>query len=463
MVRVKVDIQSVSHLKDTIGLEIDALQDLKRSTTCIPEILNRIREESAKILETLPVCHEAQQNGQDKLQKLQEELAELEDELARTPPTITVTESDGVDSEGNPRYTTRTVPNPDYTALLEEIQALRAKVNLLRTLLEQLSSEIENLQMTMETFKNASITISEGSAEIHTTSESLIRKSEHATEQLGRAIVAITDYMEETVNLNPVPNRSAINWQNYYTFSSLLDQQSRMNMPITTWDDNRGDSVFCGIRGKHYAESQTILISKQGQADKEYQGTCGITSVANVLRQLGVMDATEKDVLEMALKHGVCRTKEEMEKRFELGLCKKREDVVAESGGTTNSSLLTLMHSYGLKAAKVPEMTIQNIVDCLEKGGTMMMSVRSKYIKEPYMHEGKEGKKIPTKITSKRLKDHWVTVTGIEKNRYTGEISGIFIQDTGGHNSSSNLFIPVEQFKRMRKITKDFTGIATFK
>jgi len=444
MVRVKVDIQSVSHLKNTIGLEIDALQDLKRSTTCIPEILNRIREESAKILETLPVCHEAQQNGQDKLQKLQEELAELEDELARTPPTITVTESDGVDSEGNPRYTTRTVPNPDYTALLAEIQALRAKVNLLRTLLEQLSSEIENLQMTMETFRNASLTISEGSAEIRSTSESLIRKSEHATEQLGRAIVAITDYVEETVNLNSVPNRSAINWQNNYTFSSLVSQQSRMNMPIPTWDDNMGDSVFCGIRGKHFAESQTILISKQGRADERYQGTCGLASTSNVLRQFDLGDTTEGEVLERALKLGACKI--DNDRRV--------------AGATNNNQILQIMGSYGLKAAKVPELTIQNIAECMDKGGAMMMSVRSCYIQDAYTQE---GKKIPTKIGGKKRTDHWVTVTGVKKNRYTGEISGIFIQDTGGHGSSSNIFLSADQFKRMRSISNDFTGIAIFK
>ena len=64
----------------------------------------------------------------------------------------------------------------------------------------------------------------------------------------------------------------------------------------------------------------------------------------------------------------------------------------------------------------------------------------------------------------KKNTDHWVTVTGIKKDRFTGEVLGVHVQDTGGWNRvDNNIFIPLEKFNKMRKISSDFTGIAVFK
>lgn len=228
MVKAKVSLDSVTNLQQKADAEIEPVESLRHSTNCISEITQRIDEEVLKILETIPECQNAIEKGQDKLQELEDELEGLEAELASTPPTITVIESDGVDSEGNTKYTTRTVPNPVYVALEQEIAELECKINHLDGLISELDQQVQTLEETRERFERAQTTFLSNQKTINSTCTSLIRKSEHASEQLKRAEKAIQNYLDEQVQLNAVPSHTSIVWESTSQNSSLICSTKRL-------------------------------------------------------------------------------------------------------------------------------------------------------------------------------------------------------------------------------------------
>ena len=216
MVKAKVSLQSVTNLQQKADAEIEPVESLRKSTDCISEITQCIAEEVDKILAIFPECQDALEIGQDKLQKLQEELKVLEAKLACTPPTITVSEPDGVDSEGNTKYTTSTVPNPTYIALEQEIDNLESRISRLQDLISVLEEQIQTLDETRKRFETSRTTFLFSQETINSTCTSLIRKSKHASEQLKRAEEAIQNYLDEQVQLNDVPSHTSIVWGHAY-------------------------------------------------------------------------------------------------------------------------------------------------------------------------------------------------------------------------------------------------------
>jgi len=212
MVKAKVSLQSVTNLQQKADAEIEPVESLRKSTDCISEITQCIAEEVDKILAIFPECQDALEIGQDKLQKLQEELKVLEAKLACTPKTTTESVPDGVDAEGNTRYTTRTVPNPDYIALEQEIAELEGKINHLDGLISELDQQVQTLEETRERFERAQTTFLSNQETISSTCTSLIQKSEHASNRLKRAEAAIQNYLDEQVQLKAVPSHKSIVW-----------------------------------------------------------------------------------------------------------------------------------------------------------------------------------------------------------------------------------------------------------
>ena len=68
---------------------------------------------------------------------LREEREQLLHELAVTPPTITITVACGTDEEGNTIEESREVRNPEYDALLDEIDTVETKIQELKSLHER--------------------------------------------------------------------------------------------------------------------------------------------------------------------------------------------------------------------------------------------------------------------------------------------------------------------------------------
>lgn len=440
MGKAKVSVSCVTKFKTSVTEEKNSATSLKSAVACVDAIVQKANEEIAKIAECEKNCKIALRTANEKIEMLQNELGELQSRLAVTPPTIMVSEPCGTDEEGDTIYEEVEEPNPEYYALLNQISEVEAKISKLKALINELQDKMQQLSKAKQTYQDAITHLNNGKKEIIVCCDNISKKSDMASSQLQKAIVAIQKYLGETIHTDPVPSYKSVSWSSYSSFDTIITSRDNIEMPTRTWDDDfgRGDT-FYGISGKHFAESQNILISRQGEADSNYRGTCGLASTANVLRQLGLSNATEGDVLNRAL---------------QLDACAKPKDGKT-GGGTRNDDIVKIMGSYGLQSSKVHDLTMKNITDCLDKGGAMMMSVQSKYIRD--------DAKIPTYMGFKKGTDHWVTVTGVRKNQYTGEVLGVYVQDTGGHNSNSNIFISSENFNKMRKISSDFTGIAVFK
>ena len=255
MVKAKVSLQSVTNLQQKADAEIEPVESLRKSTDCISEITQCIAEEVDKILAIFPECQDALEIGQDKLQKLQEELKVLEAKLACTPKTTTESVPDGVDAEGNTRYTTRTVPNPDYIALEQEIAELEGKINHLDGLISELDQHVQTLEETRERFERAQTTFLSNQKTINSTCTSLIQKSEHASEQLKRAEEAIQNYLDEQVQLKTVPSHTSIVWNS--TSQSYPPTEGNEDKHFWgTWNDylDRGEIVSTSEFREHDPE-----------------------------------------------------------------------------------------------------------------------------------------------------------------------------------------------------------------
>lgn len=434
MGRARVSISSVTKFNDSVIEEKENAVSLKSAVNCIDEIVQKINTEIVKIIECKKNCEIALRTGNEKLTEFRKELAELTCRLSVTQPIIKELEPCGTDEEGNVKYQEVEKTNPEYYNLVDQISGLETRISKIRDLIEELLQKKQKLSKTEQEYQDAIINLNNGEDEIIACCDIILKKSDMASSQLEKAIAAIQKYLGETVRTEQVPSHNSINWGYHTSFDTTISSKDNIDIPKRTSDDDLGhDAAFYGVLGKHLAEMQDSLISSQ-----MYGETCGLASAANILRELGVCDATEAEVLNLALQIDAC--------------VKPNND--NGGGATSNDDILKILSSYGLKTIKVHDLTIEKIMDCLNKGGAVMMSVQAKYLRD--------GAKIPSYLGFKRNTDHWVTVTGVKKNQYTNEVLGIFVQDTGGYNSNCNIFISSDDFNKMRKISNDFTGICVF-
>ena len=438
----RVSIACVEKFQNAMQNALDSLRTAMNSAnSVVNQIDSQANVEISRLNSCLSDCNSAMSDANDKLSDLRSTLQDLNAELSVTPETITEEVPDGYDEDGNITYTTIEVPNPAYYSLLSEISAVESQISTLDSLISDLQSKIDSINNAISTIQQAISVMNECRNEISECGGDVMDKSESADIQLNRAKAAIQKYLDVTVHISPVPSHTSIGWSTYSSgFDIMTSARADIVHPARTYDDRFTErTTFYGIAGKHYAESQYSLLSEQGTAKPDYRGTCGLVSSANILRQLGVCKATEDDLLNRALELKACREPS----KHKTG------------GGTNNNDIVKIMKSYNLQATKVQDLSIKNITDCLNKGGAMMMSVRSKYLRD--------GASIPDRVSFKKNTDHFVTVTGVKKDNISGAVLGVFVQDSGGHNSESNIFISTADFDKMRKISNDFTGIAVFK
>ncbi len=439
MGRARVNISCINKFISYIQSEKDSVNTLKSNVNVTDEIIHNAHSEIEKIVECENNCKIALDNANRKINALKNELNEIKNVLITTPEVILVRESK-IDEEGNIYYVDVRKPNPKYYELGNQNDKILTIESSLKRLIEELEAKIEKLSQTKYLYEDEINNIKRNRENILENCNNISNKSEIAYTQLEQAVRIIEKYLHETVRTENIPIYRAVYGNSYTTFDSIVSARPTINFSIRTSNDSTNNTeIFYGILGKNMTEINSNLLSKQGLANPDYRGTCGLVSIANVLRQLDVGNATEGEVLNRALELEACA----MPKNGKTG------------GGTRNDDVLKIIRSYGLESSKVYDLSIDNIIDCLKKGGTMMMSVQSKYIRD--------NATIPSCVSFKKSTDHWVTITGLLVNKNTNEVSGIYVQDSGGHNSKSNIFISLSNFEKMRKISDDFTGIAIFK
>ncbi|MDR9836437.1 calcium-binding protein [Herbaspirillum huttiense] len=150
-----------------------------------------------------------------------------------------------------------------------------------------------------------------------------------------------------------------------------------------------------------------------------FDGTCGETSIANVLNMAG-QSVSEVDVVKRAIERGLCNPK----KANGMG------------GGTNVYERSELLDSYGVANRVTVTYDEQTLVDALKEGRGVILGVCSSRL----WGHGDNGKPVRS--------DHAITLTGVACDEATGAAKGVFIADSGQGNSSDMCrFLTMDQLR----------------
>jgi hypothetical protein len=152
---------------------------------------------------------------------------------------------------------------------------------------------------------------------------------------------------------------------------------------------------------------------EQGDNTFGFQSTCGLVSVEDVLRQLGV-DVSENDVVSFAVDAGLC------------GVTSNPSD----SGGSSPLAQAMILKTYGVPAHVETLDSFERLADCVEHGHGVIIGVNAGVLwDDPNAYENGQA-------------NHAVVVTGVAREPQTSEIQGFFINDSGrGLTEDSGRFI----------------------
>ncbi len=176
---------------------------------------------------------------------------------------------------------------------------------------------------------------------------------------------------------------------------------------------------------------ETGSFYEQGVNEFGYEGTCGPTSQANAVNEvLGINELTENKVLNIAVDNGLCEI----------------SDNPAESGGTTTEQFMELYdkvnESIGDKIQTElydfdNALNVEEMADKIDEGSVLNVAVDSATL-------WGENDHIPGTLAEDVATDHWITVTGVERDA-AGNPEGFHIIDSGGGES----YVDAQTYERM--------------
>lgn len=273
--------------------------------------------------------------------------------------------------------------------------------------------------------------------------EDALSRVTEAEKTLKNAIAFINSYITEStgeIRLDSIPSFKTVPFgaERVVPFQLYDMPQIVPPKPILPIDDF-GVEYYFGSCDSHFGDEKK-LIKRQGKAYENYHGTCGPTTVANMLRLLQGREATEKEVLDLAIRINACR--------------RPREG--ATGGGTTSLDIIRILECYGLRAACIRDVSLEEIDECLKRNGALMIAIHSDHIKENGSINDNPGPKIHT--------NHWVCVLGVRRSKRDDRVVGLYLCDTGGHNpSKSVIYVSRTYFEMMKQALIDLYAVTAFK
>ena len=134
-----------------------------------------------------------------------------------------------------------------------------------------------------------------------------------------------------------------------------------------------------------------------------YKGTCGICSCETVLRMFG-RAVTESQLVQHAIEHRLC----------------KRGRTPGEAGGTRSSDRVRILGDFGIDAHAEKAGSLEDIAEKVEHGHGVILEVNANTLWD-----------IPGRPQDYRSINHAVAVIGYRRNAATGELLGVYINDSG--------------------------------
>ena len=156
----------------------------------------------------------------------------------------------------------------------------------------------------------------------------------------------------------------------------------------------------------------------QGENDLGFQGTCGLVSCEEVLREFG-RDVDESQVVSEAVK---------------MRFCEITGDP-ASSGGTSPHTQVELLETYGVAAHVERIQTLVQLAHIVERGHSVIAEVNAGRLWNDvaYYDWGHMN--------------HAIVVTGVARDASNGRILGFFVNDSGrGAPGDAGRFVPEDRF-----------------
>ena len=141
---------------------------------------------------------------------------------------------------------------------------------------------------------------------------------------------------------------------------------------------------------------------QQGDNGYGFLGTCGLCSCESVLRQFGI-GVTEHDIVDHAVRNGQCAV----------------TDDPMTSGGTTEMGLAQILTDYGVPAHPEQGRSLEDLARYVEEGKGIIVEANAGYLwnDATYLEFGQAN--------------HAVVVTGVARDPSSGEVLGVYINDSG--------------------------------
>jgi Ca2+-binding RTX toxin-like protein len=167
------------------------------------------------------------------------------------------------------------------------------------------------------------------------------------------------------------------------------------------------NGLIDGVAVKVYGQPKANELDyAQGNAVVNYQGTCALTAIANLVTQSG-KKTTEADVINLAISKGWCNTNPTID--------------ASERGSTSYVTQQSLLDTYGIPNTFLSGYNGQAMANLVQSGRSVLLAVNA----------GKLWNGAPTTNYDFGVVDHVVTVTGVVKNAQTNALMGFYIADSG--------------------------------
>lgn len=178
------------------------------------------------------------------------------------------------------------------------------------------------------------------------------------------------------------------------------------NVKLLDFTDAENGTVD-GVAVKVYGQPKANELDyAQGNAVANYQGTCALTAIANLVTQSG-KKTSEADVINLAISKGWCNTNPTID--------------ASERGSTSYVTQQKLLDNYGIPNSFLSGYNEQAMANLIQSGRSVLLAVNA----------GKLWNGAPTTNYDFGVVDHVVTVTGVVRNATTNALMGFYIADSG--------------------------------
>ena len=236
----------------------------------------------------------------------------------------------------------------------------------------------------------------------------------------------------EETNMSPedIPNNvdTIIPDINHYT-DELADETKLPGDFSGFVDDSEFEDLVKADTPEYYESGN---FYDQGINEYGFEGTCGPTSQANAINALlGTNEMTENKVLTVAVENELCETK---------------SIDPADNGSTGTEDFMKLYEKVNEKIGNRlsiecfdydKALSVDEMADKLDEGSVLNIAVDSATLWNQNEH-------IPGELAEDVCTDHWITVTGVDRDT-DGKIIGFNIIDSGGGES----YADIEKYERM--------------